>query len=148
MAVNAAWLPRGLYHALQAKSFVSQGKPGAPGKSRPTQRWRSEPKPGQRTEPTPKTRPSKITKLKNVARSRQTPTFLKIREGQQNVGAGFLLTYASLMQRCHVIFLFTCAVFSRSCVMIDCLVVWMMNSLVAAQASVQEMVWRRGWGIL
>lgn len=85
-------MPRGLYHALIAKSFVSQGKPGAPGKRRPTQRWRSEPKQGQRNEPMPKTRPSEITKLKNVPRSRQTPTFLKIREGQLNVGASFLLT--------------------------------------------------------
>ncbi|XP_032363911.1 collagen alpha-3(V) chain-like [Etheostoma spectabile] len=61
------------------------GKPGSPGKHRLTQRQESrpEPKPGPGNELWPKTRPSTRSKLKNVPRSRQTPSLLKLREGQQ-----------------------------------------------------------------
>lgn len=134
-----------LYRALKVKSSVSQGKPGAPGKRRPTQRRGSqpEPKPGQRNELRPKTRPSTRTKLKNVSRSTQTLSLLKRRKGQQKVGTSFLLIY-TLFTQCPRFVLCSIMLYIQETMYYDrmfgCLIERLNDSSVAAQAGVQEMV--------
>lgn len=128
------------YLTAERFSFVSQGKPGAPGKRRPTQRRGSkpEPKPDQRNGLRPKTRTSARLKLKNVPRPRQAPSLLKRREGQQKVGTSFLFKYTlftqcphfalcSLMLRIHGAVLWLIVGW-----LIECLVEWLNDGFLCS----------------